>query len=156
MSMPRPCSEILATARVLTGARTAPHTPVAGDLDGDNDLDLAVSNRSGNTAIVLRNLGRLNFAVASYQPGSGPRALGFCDVTDDGLSDLVIASRDSAQVLVLANIRGAAFAGATSFPTGGLDSSFLVAADMNLDDDEDLVMAAEYGVALPAPPAART
>jgi hypothetical protein len=230
-----------AAGTVLTGGGTSPHTPIAGDLDGDGDidiavslkntnqvrilvnnagtfslgpvfsvgleprdmaiadidndgdLDLAVSNRDGNTVSVLRNMGGLNFNVSSVQAGVEPRSIAFGDVSGDGLADLVIASHDSAQVLVLANIGGGAFAplstialgalkpegialarlngdalldiaastsnngvefvsvslnqgggafaGATHFPTGGADSSFLVAADLDLDGDIDLATA---------------
>jgi hypothetical protein len=62
-----------------------------GDLDGDGDLDLYVSNLSSATNHLFRNLGRGRFEVIAGHPATGPSYDGdWVDVEGDGDLDLFL------------------------------------------------------------------
>lgn len=66
------------------------------DLDGDQDLDVAVANRGSNDVSVLRNLGDGTFApAASYRTRLAPASLAAGDLDGDGDLDLAVAGGET-------------------------------------------------------------
>jgi hypothetical protein len=77
---------------------------VVGDLDNDNDLDVAVANESSGTISLLENTGTGAFlAPVVIATGSHPDGIAIGDVNGDGAVDLAVTNRDSNSVSVLLN-----------------------------------------------------
>ncbi|MBC8123573.1 MAG: VCBS repeat-containing protein, partial [Gemmatimonadaceae bacterium] len=87
-----------------------------GDLDGDGDLDLAVTNSSdypdfNGTVSVLKNNGNGTFATPQiFAVGDSPRSITFGDLDGDGDLDLATANYRSDSVSVLKNNGNGTFA----------------------------------------------
>jgi hypothetical protein len=111
----------------------------AADLDGDGDLDLAVSNRSTNDVSILLNAGDGTFTGAGqYAVGVEPRYVVAEDVDGDGDADLATADWEGDTVTVLLNDGAAAFtAGPVIF---AFRPSWLALADADGDGDADLIV----------------
>ncbi len=83
----------------------------AVDIDGDGDIDFAVSHNGTSTGpvAVLRNNGSagglwLGFApIVSYPVGAGCRAVSAGDFDNDNDMDLAVCNRDSGTVSILLN-----------------------------------------------------
>lgn len=124
---------------------------LAGDLDGDGDVDLAAFDRIPNTnswwrAVVLTNDGVGNFAAgAIHVLGGGPvDHVLLTDVTGDGLLDLVHDSATSSAlgvgVVVRPGLPGATFGGPQFSSLPGLVKGF-ASGDADADGDGDLLVA---------------
>jgi FG-GAP-like repeat/FG-GAP repeat len=120
---------------------------VAADLDGDNDMDLAVVQFGcfcdGSITILLGN-GDGTFTEASGSPfdaGSFPYAIQAADLDGDNLSELVVPDPEGNVVLLFHNEGGGAFlpltplaAPVVPFPASPLDVAIVdVNGDTNLD-----------------------
>ncbi len=110
-----------------------------GDLDGDGDLDMALSNGDSNDVSVLLNNSDGTFAPqARYAAGDTPGGVSLGDVDGDGNLDMVVANFVSDDVSVLLNNSDGTFAPQTRFASG--NGSFDVSLG-DLDGDGDLDMA---------------
>jgi len=82
-----------------------PHSVTAGDLDGDEDLDLAVANGGSDTVSVLINLSCGTFQThVEYGVGVEPTSVTTGDLDGDGDLDLAVANWYSDTVSVLINL----------------------------------------------------
>jgi len=86
-----------------------PRYAYGGDLNGDGNIDLVVSNYGDNTATVLIN-GSGNFADSTYSVGTNPRGVGGCDLDNDGDIDLTVANQGSDDVSIYWNNGDGTFA----------------------------------------------
>jgi hypothetical protein len=76
----------------------------ASDLDGDSDLDLAVTNQMCENVSILLNNGDGTFALDSdYTVGSWPNSIFAADFDNDGDLDLATANEFSDNVSILLN-----------------------------------------------------
>jgi hypothetical protein len=132
---------------VLHSVRGILRSIAAGDLDGDQDLDLAVGDGVSEGVLVILNEGGGTFPTAvHYDVGFGPLALAAADL--DGDHDLDLAGGSANTLWVLRNGGGATFE-APVFYRGGLErcvfggpvgsSPLLEAGDLDGDQDLDLV-----------------
>lgn len=109
---------------------------VAGDLDGDGDLDLVATAETGT--VLVTNNGPGTFSVTrTLSPVSGGLALG--DLDGDGDLDLVITDEATGTVIVRLN------SGFGTFTTGavvsvGVNPRVVVLADFDDDGDLDLAV----------------
>jgi hypothetical protein len=88
---------------------------IAGDFDGDLDVDLAVALRdpAGSVQLML-NDGAGAFSLGnSFAVGSRPQGLSMADVDGDLDLDLAVANRNSNRLSVLSNNGLGAFTVAT-------------------------------------------
>ncbi len=95
-----------------------PLSLTAGDLDGDDDVDLAVVNLGANVTI-LKNVGGADFVEPASSPepaGSGPFAIASADIDGDSKLDLAVANNAANSVAILRNVSGVNFAEAASSP----------------------------------------
>ena len=112
-----------------------------GDLDGDGDVDLAVSHENFDNVLVLLNNGNATFSAAvSYGVGDGPHSVTTGDLDSDGDLDLATANRVSGTVSVLDNNGDGTFAAAVDIAVG-FDTKYVTSGDLNGDGRLDLVTA---------------
>ena len=117
------------------------HSVAVGDFDGDQRLDLAVSNYDFNTVSILIGNGNGTFqAPVSYGVGLTAAQLAPGDFNGDGKVDIVTANLDSNNVSVLMGRGNGTFQAAVSYPTGAGPYGVAV-ADLNGDHSLDLVTA---------------
>ncbi|OGC75793.1 MAG: hypothetical protein A2145_00575 [candidate division Zixibacteria bacterium RBG_16_40_9] len=117
----------------------------ASDLDGDEDIDLAVADSSSTSVYVLKNNGDGTFATkVGYRTGRSPMSVFATDLDGDGDKDLAVAniglSGASGTVSILKNSGDGTFAERVDYGTG-LGPVFIFASDLNGDGKEDLAVA---------------
>jgi hypothetical protein len=118
---------------------------VSVDLDGDGNLDLAVTNGVDNDVSILHGHGDGTFDLARNVPcGTNPYGIATGDFNHDGIPDLVVANNSIAAVSVLIGLGGGTFAAPASYPVPDLSLSVVV-GDLNRDGELDLVATAYYG-----------
>jgi hypothetical protein len=126
---------------VLTGGGTGAHTPVAGDLDGDMDVDIAVSLQNVDRVQILVNNGAGGFTLGnSFVVGTRPRSMAIGNLDGDTDLDLVVSNRDSNDVSVLLNQGGMSFTVA-SYATGQEPREVDI-GDMTGDEVADIAVSA--------------
>jgi len=120
-----------------------PISLVAGDVNGDGILDLAVMNRDSANVSVRLGRGDGSFEDAPrYASGPRPVALAASDLNGDGALDLIAANRGDDTVSVYLNqghSEGTVRADA-SYPVGH-DPSAIATGDVNGDGHPDVVVA---------------
>jgi hypothetical protein len=116
-----------------------------GDLDGDGDLDLAVSTRDYKLNI-FQNNGSGSFTrlassnTATFALNDFAENLHLGDFDGDGDLDAVVTNRNAGTVSVRFNDGTGTFSGTTNLTVGAYPSSMAV-ADVDGDGDLDLVTA---------------
>ncbi|MCC6963041.1 MAG: VCBS repeat-containing protein, partial [candidate division Zixibacteria bacterium] len=129
-------------------AGLGPSSVFSGDLDGDGDQDLAITNRDNDSISILRNNGDASFIDRSDYScgpsGSSPHSVCAADMDGDGDLDLVVGNYYG-NVTVLKNHGDATFSAPSSF-LAGTHPWKVVAADFDDDGDQD-VAAANDGTA---------
>jgi hypothetical protein len=130
----------------------SPKSVFCADLDGDDDLDLAVANASGasNNVSIFKNNGDGTFAGAvNYGAGNTPQSVFCADLDGDDDLDLAVANADlfSGNISILKNNGDGTFAGAVNYAAGGGPYS-VFCAYMDGDDDLDLAVANHWGHSL--------
>ena len=123
----------------------SPTSVVAGDLDADNVLDLAVANLITDDVTILLGQGDGDFTEAAASPhalGDGPIDLILGDVDADGVLDLAITNSNSNNVTILIGQGNGDFTEAATSPevTGRFPGSIGI-GDFNGDMAPDLTTA---------------
>ena len=118
--------------------QSEPEDVLAGDLDGDGDLDLAVILGALGQIRVAINNGNLVFTPGSISSiGFGGRDMDMKDMDGDGDLDIAVANRGSNTATVLDNSGNATFT-TTTLPSAGEPRS---ATFGDFDGDLDLDLA---------------
>jgi hypothetical protein len=112
------------------------------DLNGDGELDAAVTNSTSGSISILRGGGNGNFRQpVSYPAGADPTSIVAGDFNADGALDLAVVSASvSGRVSVLLNNGAAEFPSARSYSIGHFGLT-ITAGDLNGDTHLDLVAA---------------
>jgi len=116
---------------------------IAGDFDGDGNVDLAVSTSVGNTISVLWNKGDGSGTfVGQVNAGTGdtPNGLAAGDFNRDGTMDLVSVNSGDNTVSLVLNNGNRTFQARADYPAGA-DPYSIAAADFNGDGVLDLAVA---------------
>jgi hypothetical protein len=111
------------------------------DLDGDGDLDLAVTNLSSNNVSILKNNGDGSFQLDSnYATGDTSDCIFGGDLDADGDLDLAVGNRYSYDVSILMNNGDGTFYLDSNYAAGG-DPYSIFCADLDGDCDLDIAVA---------------
>ncbi|USN98319.1 MAG: VCBS repeat-containing protein [Phycisphaeraceae bacterium] len=126
-------------ARQPYAAGDHPNSASLGDLDGDGDLDMAVTNGNNADVSVLLNNGDGTFAAQQrYAAGAGPVSVALADLDDDGDLDMAIANSGSGDASILFNNGDGSFAAQQRYAAGIRPKSVSLG---DLDGDSDLDVA---------------
>jgi hypothetical protein len=113
---------------------------VLGDVDGDGDLDAAMTNWNGANASILRNDGTGAFAAQeTHALGQTPGSLALGDLDGDGDLDLVAACSSDDTIVVLVNPGNGAFAAGVAYQAP-MSPDEIELADLDADGDGDVVV----------------
>ncbi len=127
----------------------SPTSIVAGDVNGDGNLDLAVANacgkdsscQSNGTATLLIGDGKGAFTLGKdVQLGNSPSALTLGDLNGDGALDLVAGYRADNKVGLLLSNGDGTFKPQVTYQVGTAPSAVVV-ADFNGDGKRDVAVA---------------
>ncbi|UCB52275.1 MAG: VCBS repeat-containing protein [Candidatus Zixiibacteriota bacterium] len=125
-------------------AGSLPASVFCADLDGDDDMDLAVANYVSGTVSVLKNNGDGTFQTkVDYSVGYEPHSVFCADLDGDHDLDLAVASGSS--VSILKNDGDGAFQTKVDYDPGGYS---VFCADLDGDSDLDLAVANGSGVSI--------
>lgn len=112
----------------------------AGDLDGDGDPDLVISNPFLNTLSILFNRGDATFdADMQLAAGNNPFGIALADFNDDGYLDIVCANSMDNNLSLMLNRGDGTFEEQICFAQLN-HPSLVEAADLDDDGDIDLVV----------------
>jgi len=140
---------------------TNPWDVATGDIDGDGEPDLAVTNQNSHTVSIYRNtcsVGNISFAskvdfVTDANTG-GPDAVAIGDLDGDGKPELAITSWSDTLTIfrntsTAGSITGSSFAAKVNFLTGtGNGAAWVAIGDLDGDGKPDLAVADNGGNAI--------
>jgi hypothetical protein len=118
---------------------------VAGDADGDGDLDVAVANWNGGQNRLYENLGAGTFTGHDRFGARDPNTMAWGDFDNDGDLDLAVGNGDfgsADQNYLYVNEGGLVFTESAQFGLGSTDG--IAWADHDLDGDLDLAVGNEH------------
>ena len=130
-----------------TGGRRPENGVRLADLNGDENLDVVVANGdSDNVSILLGNGdGTLQTAMTYPTAGGRPSGIAVADLNGDGRPDLVTGhSANPGMISVFLGEESGTLAPAVGYPTDGIWSGNLTAADINGDGYADIIASNQY------------
>jgi hypothetical protein len=133
----------------MYGTGSRPMMLVTGDFDGDDILDLAVSNWADASVSVLHGYGNGTFGPwVRFPAGERPYGIVTADFDGDGILDLATADNGDRTVSVLTGLGSGGvgdgtFASPVPYEIADL-STALAVGDLNGDDVPDLVATSNY------------
>jgi hypothetical protein len=120
--------------------------PVAGDFDGDGNLDLAFTNAFDGNIFVVKGNGNGSFGAAqTFDAGVSPESIAVGDFNSDTRADLAIGNRGDNTVDVYFGDAAATLTGRVTLNTAA-DPASVAIADFNADERPDLLVGASGGV----------
>jgi hypothetical protein len=127
------------------GIGSTPESVIVGDFNRDNQLDVAVTDPTDDSVVVLLGNGNGTFPTEyTYSTGSGsdPGILACGDLNNDNYLDLVVANGGTDSVGIFFGYGYTVFATQTPCESGDISSPYWVAAsDFNKDGHLDIVSA---------------
>jgi hypothetical protein len=133
-------------ARTDIGVGAGPQRVLAGDLDGDEDLDLVTINYTYGNATVASQTSPGSFSASTISLGSSsyPWSGELADVNGDGHLDLIVAHIFANQVSVRLGTGTGTFGAATTYAVSAGPQAVAV-GDLDGDLDLDLAVVSSTG-----------
>ena len=142
------CAQGFVTAESIP-VGTRPHELVTGDLEGDGDDDIVVSNQNSNDITILLGDGAGGFESSTIEPGADPQELALSDIDGDGHLDLVSLDGSPGEVLVQFGDGAGGFSAPVASATGvQVFVTGLVLGDFDEDGEQDVIIARLSGCEL--------
>jgi pimeloyl-ACP methyl ester carboxylesterase len=116
-----------------------PYSVVAGDLDGDGDIDLATADW-GSSVSILPNRGDGTFDPAWTYPGPQSNDIAAADFDEDGDVDLTVTNYHEDTVAIYLNYGDGTFAPRVAYGVSGEEPTSVCTADLDGDGDADLAV----------------
>jgi VCBS repeat-containing protein len=123
---------------------TGPTSVAVGDVNGDNDRDLAVVNRTSDVAVLLGGKFGSFGSATMFGVGDSPSSVAVGDFDADSHPDLAVANTASDTVSVLLGRGTGSFDAATTVAAGDTPRSVAV-GHFNRDEDSYLDLAVANG-----------
>ena len=130
---------VLTKSIAIDGETTA---VVAGDFNGDDRADFAVTDAQQNKVIIYYGENSDNFSqTESFSVGNTPSSLSAADFNKDGKDDLIIANSNSFFVSVLLSAANGGFSAPVSVSiTENTNAGYVSVGDINGDGNIDAVI----------------
>ncbi len=128
-----PASAQFGPAQALTFQASAPTSVVAADLDGDGDLDVAVTYQNNDRVVWFENQGGGNFGIAQTAATGldDAQTVAAADMNGDGDIDLLTASFTDNKIAYFENLGSGNFAGEDVLSNTAQLARSVVAADLD-------------------------
>jgi hypothetical protein len=128
----------------------SPWAVAAGDLNGDHQPDLAVTNISGYVSVLLNDGTGKFLKPVTYSVGGGSaEEVKLADLRHDGRNDLAVVNGSLSAIAILLNNGDGTFGAADFYPTSlpgqSTGANGVVIADFNLDAKLDLAASNQDG-----------
>jgi hypothetical protein len=137
-------SQITMTTGNSTMSSVSPSSVAVGDFNGDNNMDIAVTNSGTATIGILLGYGNGNFAApqtfSTGSSSSGPKYIVANDFNNDNVLDLAYCLLGTNQIGIMLGLGNGAFASQITYNTD-IGPYTILAADFNLDSNLDLAVA---------------
>jgi len=122
-------------------AGSFPISLAVADLNGDDKLDLVVTNGNGSVGVLLGNGDGTFASIVNYASGgSAPQSVAVADLNGDDHPDILVSNSNSNNVGVLLGNGDGTFGAPIIYSTGGNSPSSVAIADVNSDGKPDLVV----------------
>ncbi|MEA3287630.1 MAG: FG-GAP-like repeat-containing protein, partial [Candidatus Marinimicrobia bacterium] len=130
------CQEFQVSEELIVGS--GPRAVNTADLNGDNQLDIIVSNGTDNTiSIILSEVGSGLLISETYNTGNSPSGIACGDLDFDGDIDLAVSNQSSNSVSVFENNGDGSFLGQVVYDVG-IQVQGCLMADLDQDGDLDI------------------
>lgn len=133
----------------LPAGLSEPNAIVAGDVDGDGDVDLAVAigyaGYMSSVVVVMQNAGDGSFAQASYACGYDPVGVAMGDIDGNGAPDILTANYYDDSITKLFNDGTGQFETSTTTPSRNYIRNIEL-CDVDNDGDLDLALTWLHGM----------
>lgn len=124
---------------------TGPQAIISADFNHDNHVDLAITDYGGNSISIFFGFGNGSFSSSPMNyasNGSNPYWLTAHDFNNDGNLDLAVANEITSTIAIFIGFANGTFqAPPQTFASGGNWPSSIIGADLNKDNNIDLVVA---------------
>jgi hypothetical protein len=128
---------------ILADADMVQFVTAVGDFNGDDKLDLAVTNSASNYVVIMLGNGDGTFTAGKASPtiGQGPTSIAIADFNGDGVPDLAVTNSGSNNLTILLGNGDGTFRAAKASPATGTTPTSVAIGDFNGDGVPDLAVA---------------
>lgn len=140
VALSAPANAQFGSAQTLTSQASTPTSVVAADLDGDSDLDVAVTYQGADRVVWFQNLGGGVFGAAQIAALGldDAQTVAAADMNGDGDIDLLTASFTDNKIAYFENLGSGNFAGEDVLSNTAQLARSVVAADLNGNGMQDV------------------
>jgi hypothetical protein len=122
-------------------SNSGPMDVASGDFNGDGFIDIVAANHAtGNIALFLGNGAGVFGAATNFTTAAGPMAVVCEYINNDAFLDVVVCNGIANNISVLLGDGIGGFAPRVNYAVNASTPTDLVASDIDLDGDKDIVV----------------